>query len=151
MSKSPTPKGTPVQRSPSDGVSEGLQSPQHSTPSIGPQHKKRISSLLQSPVRRLLASDLFFFFPLSLSRPLSALWIISSQMNKSGLKCHVTARVTASAGPPCWVIVCASAYGRAAVKLHDADEISRSDSDYELQGWTQWGWLIKYFHSPSPM
>ncbi|XP_013769580.1 beta-adducin isoform X1 [Pundamilia nyererei] len=49
MSKSPTPKGTPVQRSPSDGVSEGLQSPQHSTPSIGPQHKKRISSLLQSP------------------------------------------------------------------------------------------------------
>uniref|UniRef100_A0A3Q0SAU4 Adducin 2 (beta) n=1 Tax=Amphilophus citrinellus TaxID=61819 RepID=A0A3Q0SAU4_AMPCI len=49
MSKSPTPKGTPVQRSPSDGVPEGLQSPQHSTPSIGPQHKKRISSLLQSP------------------------------------------------------------------------------------------------------
>uniref|UniRef100_A0A669ENX9 Adducin 2 (beta) n=1 Tax=Oreochromis niloticus TaxID=8128 RepID=A0A669ENX9_ORENI len=49
MSKSPTPKGTPVQRSPSDGVSEGLQSPQHSTPSIGPQQKKRISSLLQSP------------------------------------------------------------------------------------------------------
>lgn len=75
MSKSPTPKGTPVQRSPSDGVSEGLQSPQHSTPSIGPQHKKRISSLLQSPVRRLLASDLFFFFTLSLSRPLSALWM----------------------------------------------------------------------------
>ncbi|XP_030593035.1 beta-adducin isoform X2 [Archocentrus centrarchus] len=49
MSKSPTPKGTPVQRSPSDGVPEGLQSPQHSTPSIGPQQKKRISSLLQSP------------------------------------------------------------------------------------------------------
>lgn len=49
MSKSPTPKGTPVQRSPSDGVPEGLQSPQHSTPSSGPQHKKRISSLLQSP------------------------------------------------------------------------------------------------------
>ncbi|KAM6930627.1 beta-adducin [Xenentodon cancila] len=45
MSKSPTPKGTPVQRSPSDGVPEGLQSPQHSTP----QYKKRISSLLQSP------------------------------------------------------------------------------------------------------
>ncbi|KAM9858409.1 beta-adducin isoform 4-T5 [Aulostomus maculatus] len=49
MSKSPTPKGTPVQRSPSDGVPEGLQSPQHSTPGSGPQHKKRISSLLQSP------------------------------------------------------------------------------------------------------
>ncbi|XP_026176915.1 beta-adducin isoform X4 [Mastacembelus armatus] len=49
MSKSPTPKGTPVQRSPSDGVLEGLQSPQHSTPGSGPQHKKRISSLLQSP------------------------------------------------------------------------------------------------------
>ncbi|XP_059192749.1 beta-adducin isoform X1 [Centropristis striata] len=49
MSKSPTPKGTPVQRSPSDGVPEGFQSPQHSTPSSGPQHKKRISSLLQSP------------------------------------------------------------------------------------------------------
>uniref|UniRef100_A0A7N5ZU85 Class II aldolase/adducin N-terminal domain-containing protein n=1 Tax=Anabas testudineus TaxID=64144 RepID=A0A7N5ZU85_ANATE len=49
MSKSPTPKGTPVQRSPSDGVPEGLQSPQHSTPGSGPQQKKRISSLLQSP------------------------------------------------------------------------------------------------------
>ncbi|KAG7222093.1 hypothetical protein INR49_016663 [Caranx melampygus] len=49
MSKSPTPKGTPVQRSPSDGVPESLQSPQHSTPGSGPQHKKRISSLLQSP------------------------------------------------------------------------------------------------------
>ncbi|XP_070690585.1 beta-adducin isoform X2 [Pempheris klunzingeri] len=49
MSTSPTPKGTPVQRSPSDGVPEGLQSPQHSTPGSGPQHKKRISSLLQSP------------------------------------------------------------------------------------------------------
>ncbi|XP_039658968.1 beta-adducin [Perca fluviatilis] len=49
MSKSPTPKGTPVQRSPSDGLPEGLLSPQHSTPSSGPQHKKRISSLLQSP------------------------------------------------------------------------------------------------------
>uniref|UniRef100_A0AAQ5XB12 Class II aldolase/adducin N-terminal domain-containing protein n=1 Tax=Amphiprion ocellaris TaxID=80972 RepID=A0AAQ5XB12_AMPOC len=49
MSKSPTPKGTPVQRSPSDGVPESLPSPQHSTPGSGPQHKKRISSLLQSP------------------------------------------------------------------------------------------------------
>ncbi|XP_047237442.1 beta-adducin isoform X3 [Girardinichthys multiradiatus] len=49
MSKSPTPKGTPVQRSPSDGVPEGLHSPQHSTPVSGPQHKKRISSLLHSP------------------------------------------------------------------------------------------------------
>ncbi|KAM4579386.1 beta-adducin isoform 2-T2 [Fundulus diaphanus] len=49
MSKSPTPKGTPVQRSPSDGVPESLQSPQHSTPGSGVQHKKRISSLLQSP------------------------------------------------------------------------------------------------------
>ncbi|XP_022608905.1 beta-adducin isoform X1 [Seriola dumerili] len=49
MSTSPTPKGTPVQRSPSDGVTESLQSPQHSTPGSGPQHKKRISSLLQSP------------------------------------------------------------------------------------------------------
>ncbi|TKS77969.1 Beta-adducin Add97 [Collichthys lucidus] len=49
MSKSPTPKGTPVQRSPSDGVPEGLQSPQHSTPGSGSQQKKRISSLLQSP------------------------------------------------------------------------------------------------------
>uniref|UniRef100_A0A3Q1ILM2 Class II aldolase/adducin N-terminal domain-containing protein n=1 Tax=Anabas testudineus TaxID=64144 RepID=A0A3Q1ILM2_ANATE len=43
------PTGTPVQRSPSDGVPEGLQSPQHSTPGSGPQQKKRISSLLQSP------------------------------------------------------------------------------------------------------
>ncbi|CAL8250551.1 unnamed protein product [Boreogadus saida] len=57
MSKSPTPKGTPVQRSPSDGLPdgltdglpEGLVSPGHSTPGSGPQHKKRISSLLQSP------------------------------------------------------------------------------------------------------
>uniref|UniRef100_A0A8C6STE3 Adducin 2 (beta) n=1 Tax=Neogobius melanostomus TaxID=47308 RepID=A0A8C6STE3_9GOBI len=46
MSKSPTPKGTPVQRSPSDGVPESLQSPQSGT---GPQLKKRISTLLQSP------------------------------------------------------------------------------------------------------
>ncbi|XP_029960509.1 beta-adducin isoform X2 [Salarias fasciatus] len=49
MSTSPTPKGTPVQRSPSDGVPEGPPSPQHSTPGSGPPHKKRISSLLQSP------------------------------------------------------------------------------------------------------
>ncbi|CAJ1068367.1 beta-adducin isoform X3 [Xyrichtys novacula] len=49
MSKSPTPKSTPVQRSPSDGVPESLQSPQHSTPGSESQHKKRISSLLQSP------------------------------------------------------------------------------------------------------
>ncbi|XP_055367433.1 beta-adducin isoform X3 [Betta splendens] len=49
MSKSPTPKGTPVQRSPSDGLPEGLQSPQHSTPGSGTQQSKRISSLLQSP------------------------------------------------------------------------------------------------------
>ncbi|KAM9810411.1 beta-adducin isoform 3-T3 [Neosynchiropus ocellatus] len=48
MSKSPTPKGTPVQRSPSDGVPEGMPSPQHSTPGSGP-NKKRISTLLQSP------------------------------------------------------------------------------------------------------
>ncbi|XP_037537124.1 beta-adducin isoform X2 [Nematolebias whitei] len=48
MSKSPTPKGTPVQRSPSDGVPEGLQSPQHSTPVSG-ERKKHLSSLLQSP------------------------------------------------------------------------------------------------------
>ncbi|XP_013882580.1 beta-adducin isoform X3 [Austrofundulus limnaeus] len=48
MSKSPTPKGTPVQQSPSDGVPESLQSPQHSTPVSG-ERKKRISSLLQSP------------------------------------------------------------------------------------------------------
>nr|XP_029494048.1 beta-adducin-like isoform X5 [Oncorhynchus nerka] len=55
MSTTPTPKGTPVQQSssdggPSDGVLEALVSPQHSTPgSSGPQHKKRVSSLLQSP------------------------------------------------------------------------------------------------------
>uniref|UniRef100_A0A1A8KN65 Adducin 2 (Beta) n=2 Tax=Nothobranchius kuhntae TaxID=321403 RepID=A0A1A8KN65_NOTKU len=53
MSKSPTPKGTSVQRSPSDGVPEGVQeglpSPQHSTPGSEAQHKKHISSLLQSP------------------------------------------------------------------------------------------------------
>ncbi|XP_056275192.1 beta-adducin isoform X2 [Pseudoliparis swirei] len=49
MSKSPSPKGTPVQGSPSDEVPEGLQSPQQSTASSGPQHKKHISSLLQSP------------------------------------------------------------------------------------------------------
>lgn len=49
MSKSSTPKGTPVQRSPSDGLPEGLQSPQHSTPGSDSQQKKRISSLLQSP------------------------------------------------------------------------------------------------------
>lgn len=52
MSASSTPKGTPVQRSPSDGVPEDLQSPQQSTPGSGSaQQKKRISSLLQSPVR----------------------------------------------------------------------------------------------------
>ncbi|CAN9513565.1 unnamed protein product [Ophioblennius macclurei] len=57
MSSSPTPKCTPLQRSPSDGVPDsvqdgvpdGLPSPQHSTPGSGPPHKKRISSLLQSP------------------------------------------------------------------------------------------------------
>ncbi|KAF7199661.1 beta-adducin isoform X1 [Nothobranchius furzeri] len=53
MSKSPTPKGTSVPQSPSDGVPEGVQeglpSPQHSTPGSEAQHKKRISSLLQSP------------------------------------------------------------------------------------------------------
>ncbi|XP_064826977.1 beta-adducin-like isoform X4 [Oncorhynchus masou masou] len=55
MSTTPTPKGTPVQQSsseggPNDGVLEALVSPQHSTPgSSGPQHKKRVSSLLQSP------------------------------------------------------------------------------------------------------
>lgn len=50
MSTSPTPKGTPVHLSPSDGVpEENLQSPQHSTPGSGPQSKKRVSSLLQSP------------------------------------------------------------------------------------------------------
>ncbi|KAK7933309.1 hypothetical protein WMY93_004205 [Mugilogobius chulae] len=46
MSKSPTPKSTPVQRSPSDGLPETLQSPQSDS---GPQLKKRISTLLQSP------------------------------------------------------------------------------------------------------
>lgn len=51
MSASSTPKGTPVQRSPSDGMPEDIQSPQHSTPGSGAQQKKRISSLLQSPVR----------------------------------------------------------------------------------------------------
>ncbi|XP_056131247.1 beta-adducin isoform X1 [Lampris incognitus] len=49
MSESPTSKDTSLQHSPSDGGPEGLLSPQHSTPSSGPQHKKRISSLLQSP------------------------------------------------------------------------------------------------------
>ncbi|XP_068167456.1 beta-adducin isoform X2 [Antennarius striatus] len=49
MSKSPTPKSTPVQRSPSDGAPEGLPSPQHPTPPGQQQQKKRISSLLQSP------------------------------------------------------------------------------------------------------
>lgn len=51
MSASSTPKGTPVQRSPSDGLPEDAQSPQHSTPGSGAQQKSRISSLLQSPVR----------------------------------------------------------------------------------------------------
>lgn len=51
MSASSTPKGTPVQRSPSDGIPEDMPSPQHSTPGSGAQQKKRISSLLQSPVR----------------------------------------------------------------------------------------------------
>nr|XP_061804380.1 beta-adducin-like isoform X5 [Nerophis lumbriciformis] len=49
MSKSPTPMETPGQRSPSNGVPEILQSPQHSTPGSEPQIKKHISSLLQSP------------------------------------------------------------------------------------------------------
>uniref|UniRef100_A0A673N931 Beta-adducin-like n=1 Tax=Sinocyclocheilus rhinocerous TaxID=307959 RepID=A0A673N931_9TELE len=50
MSRSPTPKGTPVQHSPVDGEcleGEMIQSPQQSTPSSG--LKKRVSSLLQSP------------------------------------------------------------------------------------------------------
>ncbi|XP_059404692.1 beta-adducin isoform X2 [Carassius carassius] len=50
MSRTPTPKGTPVQHSPVDGEcleGEMIQSPQQSTPSSG--LKKRISSLLQSP------------------------------------------------------------------------------------------------------
>ncbi|KAG5840471.1 hypothetical protein ANANG_G00189170 [Anguilla anguilla] len=56
MSTSPTPKGTPMQRSPSDGSSgapQSLQSPQHpddqSTPITMATHKKRVSSILQSP------------------------------------------------------------------------------------------------------
>ncbi|XP_029685713.1 beta-adducin isoform X1 [Takifugu rubripes] len=49
MSASSTPKGTPVQRSPSDGIPGDIQSPQHSTPGSGAQEKKQISSLLQSP------------------------------------------------------------------------------------------------------
>ncbi|XP_066513075.1 beta-adducin-like isoform X1 [Hoplias malabaricus] len=50
MSNSPTPKGTPVQRSPVDGecvMMEAVQSPQPSTPTSG--SKKRVSSILQSP------------------------------------------------------------------------------------------------------
>ncbi|ROL49056.1 Beta-adducin [Anabarilius grahami] len=50
MSRSPTPKGTPVQHSPVDGEcleGEMVQSPQQSTPSSS--LKKRVSSLLQSP------------------------------------------------------------------------------------------------------
>ncbi|XP_062307487.1 beta-adducin isoform X2 [Osmerus eperlanus] len=50
MSTSPTPKGTPVHLSPSDGApEENPLSPQHSTPGSGPLHKKRVSSILQSP------------------------------------------------------------------------------------------------------
>ncbi|KAJ8285981.1 hypothetical protein GJAV_G00033140 [Gymnothorax javanicus] len=56
MSTSPTPKGTPMQRSPSDGsgdAPQSLQSPQHpdglSTPISMATHKKRVSSILQSP------------------------------------------------------------------------------------------------------
>ncbi|XP_077600674.1 beta-adducin-like isoform X1 [Stigmatopora nigra] len=49
MSKSPTPMETPVLRSPSNGVPESLQSPQHSTTGSEPQLKKHVSSLLQSP------------------------------------------------------------------------------------------------------
>ncbi|KAM6965159.1 beta-adducin isoform 2-T2 [Aplochiton taeniatus] len=49
MSTSPSPKGTPVQHSPSDMIPEGIQSPQHSTPGSGPHPKKRMSGLLQSP------------------------------------------------------------------------------------------------------
>lgn len=56
MSASSTPKGTPVQRSPSDGLPVDVQSPQHSTPGSGAQQNTRISSLLQSPVRGLFAS-----------------------------------------------------------------------------------------------
>ncbi|XP_036454585.1 beta-adducin isoform X2 [Colossoma macropomum] len=50
MSSSPTPKGTPVQRSPVDGecmMMEAVQSPQPSTPTGS--SKKRVSSILQSP------------------------------------------------------------------------------------------------------
>lgn len=72
MSQSPTPKGTPVQRSPSDGVPESLQSPQHSTPGSGPQQKKRISSLLQSPVSCLF--DFYDLFSLS-PFPLLSMWL----------------------------------------------------------------------------
>ncbi|XP_061116138.1 beta-adducin isoform X2 [Conger conger] len=56
MSTSPSPKGTPLERSPSDGSAGGpqsLQSPQHpdgqSTPVNMATHKKRVSSILQSP------------------------------------------------------------------------------------------------------
>ncbi|KAJ8415434.1 hypothetical protein AAFF_G00424140 [Aldrovandia affinis] len=63
MSTSPTPKGTPVQRSPSDGGSGGpqsLQSPQHpdghSTPVTMATQKKRVSSILQSPVKKMSTS-----------------------------------------------------------------------------------------------
>ena len=51
MSTSSSPKETPVQHSPSDGEgadTDTIQSPLQSTPSTS--QKKRISSLLQSPV-----------------------------------------------------------------------------------------------------
>lgn len=119
MSTSPTPKGTPVQRSPSDGVPESLQSPQHSTPGSGPQHKKRISSLLQSPVRwlRVCVCRIYCLnlFPLSFSAS-SLDVVISSHYNKSVLKCHLTAWAAVSAGAhsEC-MTMCVPAYGRATV------------------------------------
>lgn len=58
MSTCHTPKGTPVQRSPSDGEGghvSGSESPQHpdapSTPLGEAERKRLVSSILQSPVR----------------------------------------------------------------------------------------------------
>lgn len=89
----------------------------------------------------LLSSSFSFPSPLDV--------VVSSHYNKSVCKCHLTAWAAVSAGPhsEC-MTMCAPAYGRATVRLHDADEVVWSE---EVKGLMERGWLIKCVYSPSPL
>lgn len=159
MSKSPTPKGTPVQRSPSDGVPEGLQSPQHSTPGSGPQHKKRISSLLQSPVRLLSGHVCMIYclclFPLSFSvsrsSPLNVIIfhirVKSSQMPLDSLGCR-------QSWTALWVhnYLCSCIWeGNSEATWLWWSCVWSGEGDHEVKGLMERGWLMKYVYSHTPL